>query len=447
MSKSTWSRRAALGCFATGGSLIALETFGFSRSDLSRETEVTTSADADALLSINELKDGPIYDIPHDLTVTNNFDQEVTVSLESDSNGVSIDSTEFNLAASNSKTIMIDHSDLTCDESGETTISVDATGAEVSVDLERPITLKNKPGCVETYTYPDDNLNLNWNNEDESCFVKIEGESQGDIDIDVGANNTAFEECLNIDVDAKATVDIDMSLEETTIEGDLTIKAIGEDTVQWDYDNIEADTTTIRGDLIVEAYGADLDNVPDESTLENELGTAVDGEISVTKSTTVPVDDDPPESGVETVDDSAPVGEDSFLKFALQIAEGESRTVTDFEIATPGNTNDPSDEFDFINNTGQSEVELTIDGTGSDGEANETGNTDYATGTEYSLDETATFEDGATVNVTMGEIQGGNVQLTYDVVYDGSAADIAVTFGFDDNPSHTAYLQVSNINT
>lgn len=440
------TRRAVLLLASGVGGLAWLHGSGaFSSAEVDRASTVSVASDDDALLSVTGLNDGqefPVTPNPHEVEFTNKASKELTASLSGTSTTFSPEG--FTFDAGESQTVDIDTVEPVCTLDSAVTIDVDATGDTFSVELERAINLvaaKNVVGISDS--------EVTFDSETVSNVLSVKRNSNSDADVDFNADGTTFEECLFIDIDAgTGGVDVDLGLDNgTRIKGDVKITLLSEDEVQIDFGNV-AGSTTIEGDLTVEAFAPDLDNVPnDEADLENQIDGDVQGDITLVREGDPPTDGDPPDSGVETVDDSAPLDESESVEFAVQIAESESRTVDGFTIRTPSENNSAvEDEFTEINNQGQPEVELTVD-EDTRGEANRRGNDVYENGEQHDLDDNATFEDGEILAVNMGDIEGGGVGFTYDVVDSSANADIEVELFFEDGGSHSSFLQVSNVNT
>ncbi|MFB6119072.1 hypothetical protein [Halosegnis sp.] len=155
-----------------------------------------------------------------------------------------------------------------------------------------------------------------------------------------------------------------------------------------------------------------------------------------------------PATGVETVDGSAPDVETSTLSFDLQVANGESKTVTDISVSTPGNQNSAVNGIDKLKRPSSPEVELEPRST--DG-ANQTGTRATGTikldGSQYALDTDATFENGVVLDASLRALDNGNTKIKYDLADSASNADITVTFYFADGTAHEVYLRVTNVNS
>ena len=161
----------------------------------------------------------------------------------------------------------------------------------------------------------------------------------------------------------------------------------------------------------------------------------VDGEVTTPSATTTA-------DAVETVDGTTPDSESSFLEFDVDVDSGKSATVTGVNVTKPANQNSAS-PFDKLDNA---DPEIELDPGLASGE---TGQYDgvYTVGTLQSLDTNAVFSDGSRLNVRLGKINSGNVQLKYDQVTSESNSDITVTLQFDDGSSHETYLRVTNVNS
>lgn len=425
--------------------MYVFESGAFDVTDATRTTDISVAEDDSALLSVTGLNDGQEFTVtpkPHEVEFTNKASEELTVSLSGTSTTFSPEGFTFDVGES--QTVDIDTVEPACSLDSAVTVDVDANGDTFSVNFERDIRLvatENVVGISDS--------EVTFDSETVSDVLSVEENTNSDADLDFDANDTTFEECLFIDIDAgTGEVDVDLSLDNgTMIKGDVKITLVSEDEVQIDFGNV-AGSTTIEGDLTVEAFAPDLDNVPnDEADLENQIDGDVQGDITLVREADPPTDSDPPDSGVETADDSAPLDESASVEFAVQIAESESRTVDGFTIRTPSENNSAvEDEFTEINNQRQPEVELTVD-EDTRGEANRRGNDVYENGEQHDLDDNATFEDGEILAVNMGDIEGGGVELTYDVVDSSANIDIEIELFFETGESHSSFLQVSNVNT
>jgi hypothetical protein len=101
---------------------------------------------------------------------------------------------------------------------------------------------------------------------------------------------------------------------------------------------------------------------------------------------------------------------------------------------------------DNINAKDSREVEIT--GGGTTGFANAPGNgNNFATdGTTYSLDTNAVINSASSATVSMGEMNGGNIQLTYETTTEPNA-DIVVNLTLSDGSTKSVYLRVTNVNS
>lgn len=157
----------------------------------------------------------------------------------------------------------------------------------------------------------------------------------------------------------------------------------------------------------------------------------------------------PPVTGVETVNGTTPDSGSSALQFDMQVASGESRTVTDLNITRPGNQNsavESPNNLQLKRGSGK-EVRLTVSDTSGVNQSGELDKNVKLDGTEYPLDTNAVFSDGAVLSVDMGDLDGGNIKWTYNLVDKQSNADVVVTFYFQDGTQFQAYLQVNNISS
>ena len=157
----------------------------------------------------------------------------------------------------------------------------------------------------------------------------------------------------------------------------------------------------------------------------------------------------PPASGVETVDGTTPSGEDSALKFDIQVGSGTSKTVTDIKLTRPGNQNSAVGDSNSkqLKRPNDREVVLTISDTSGTNQSGDLDQRIELDGTEYALDTNAVFSDGAVLHVDMGDIKNGNTKWTYNLVDSERDADAIVRFIFSDNTKFDAYLRVTNVNS
>jgi hypothetical protein len=153
---------------------------------------------------------------------------------------------------------------------------------------------------------------------------------------------------------------------------------------------------------------------------------------------------------LSTVTGSTPTSENDALRFDIENTGNTDVTVTAFSISTPGRQNSGVNQVTYIDRSpGQNEVQIT--GGGTDGSANPDNppsQSAYATdGTTYSLDSDAVISGGATASVDMGDLNGGNVQLTYSIASGPSDADVTVTLLLSDGSTKDVYLRVTNVNS
>jgi hypothetical protein len=155
----------------------------------------------------------------------------------------------------------------------------------------------------------------------------------------------------------------------------------------------------------------------------------------------------PPASGVEVKDGTTPNIEDTALKFDIQIAKGETQTVRNVSITTPGNENDDVQDANNLNRNPGDEIVLDVSKTNGENQSGARDGPINLPVTNEELDTNAVFSDGALLSVDMGDIEKGKTKWTYDLVNSQSNADVVVTFGFDDGSEFEAYLRVTNVNS
>lgn len=145
------SRRAAIALITGGGLLGISGTGAFGQVDGDRAFSVSTADNANALLKIDGLKDGEAYEEPHEVTITNRFNDEF------DDNTISVSSGNLKVKSSQSSSPKneINPSPLapkeddsffivaTSEQSGQKQgeISVVYSGSDKEVELKRDISI------------------------------------------------------------------------------------------------------------------------------------------------------------------------------------------------------------------------------------------------------------------------------------------------------------------
>jgi hypothetical protein len=149
---------------------------------------------------------------------------------------------------------------------------------------------------------------------------------------------------------------------------------------------------------------------------------------------------------VETVDGTTPSGESGFLEFDVQVDRGASATITGFEVTTPGNQNSGvNGAFNIIEGANPEAYFNPSVKSGANQAGQDSGA--YTVGTIQPLDTNGVFTDGSVLDVRLGKLESGNVQLTYYQVDKKTDSDVTVTVHFDDGSSYETYLRVTNVNS
>lgn len=155
-------------------------------------------------------------------------------------------------------------------------------------------------------------------------------------------------------------------------------------------------------------------------------------------------------NSLNAVAGSTPVGETDTLSFDIENTGSTDVTVTGFSISTPGRQNPGVSQVTNIDRSpGNNEVEISGDeATGTANPDNPPSQSGYSTdGTTYSLDSEAVISGGATASVDMGDLNDGNVQLTYSLASGQPNSDVTVTLLLSDGSSKDVYLRVTNVNS
>lgn len=169
MSNGKWTRRTVLGSIATGVVVLASDTYGYSVTELSRDSTIITSSDGNALIALDGFDPSKVYNEPHKVTVENQTNSTLETNKVESTNGDlkfrdtgdtgSSDNPYYfdtNLAPGESYDFEIVTSDeATGDVTDTVTLSLEAPDG-ISVELGRSITVEFKAGGQLVYALNGD---------------------------------------------------------------------------------------------------------------------------------------------------------------------------------------------------------------------------------------------------------------------------------------------------